>query len=200
MDFVTRFGLSKTRFTSLMMLLLLVLGMTSYLAIPKRENPEITIRTAVVAASFDGMAPTRIENLIAIPMERKIREIGEVEDIETLITTGQVLLYVTLYDTVYGSDIESAWEDLRNKMQAVQAELPDGTSEPMVNSDYGDVSIATVALTGDGFSLAELEDKAEELRTALFHVDGITKVSLYGVQEERIWLEVDVRKLAAVGV
>ena len=200
MDFLTRFGLLKNRFTLLMMVAILALGTLSYAGIPKRENPEITIRTAVVAASFDGMAPLRMEELIAIPIERKIREIGEVEDIETIITTGQVLVYVNLYDTIYGTDIDAAWEDLRNKMQAVRSELPDGTSEPNVNTDYGDVAIATVAITGDGFSLAELEDVAEDLRTALFRVDGITKVSFFGIQDERVWLEVDIRKLAAVGV
>ncbi|MEM9761249.1 MAG: efflux RND transporter permease subunit [Pseudomonadota bacterium] len=200
MDFLTRFGLEKNRFTTLMMLAILTMGLLAYAGIPKRENPEITIRTAVVAASFDGMAPFRVEELIAIPIERKIREIGEVEDIETIITNGQALIYVNLYDAVYGADIETAWEDLRNKMQQVTSELPDGTGEPLVNTDYGDVAIATVAITGDGFSLAELEDTAEDLRTALFRVDGITKVSFYGVQDQRIWLEVDIRKLAAVGV
>ena len=200
MDFLTRFGLLKSRLTSLMMIFILAMGLLSYVDIPKRENPEITIRTAVVIANFEGMAPGRMEQLIAIPLERKIREIGEVEDIETIITSGQVLLYVELFDTIYGSDIDNAWEDLRNKMQAVQAELPEGTSGPFVNSDYGDVSIATVAITGDGYSLAEIEDVAEDLRTDLFRVDGVTKVSFSGVQEERIWLEVDIRKLAAVGV
>lgn len=200
MDFLTRFGLLKSRLTVLMMVFILALGAMSYLGIPKRENPEITIRTAVVAASFEGMAPARMEQLIAIPIERKIREIGDVEDIETIITDGQVLIYVDLFDTVSGTDIDAAWEDLRNKMQQVSDELPDGTSQPAVNSDYGDVAIATVAVTGDGFSLAEIEDVAEDLRTALFRVEGITKVSFSGVQEERIWLEVDIRKLAAVGV
>ncbi|MEM7169052.1 MAG: efflux RND transporter permease subunit [Pseudomonadota bacterium] len=200
MDFLTRFGLEKTRFTVLMMLAILALGLMSYMGIPKRENPEITIRTAAVAVAFDGMSPLRLEELIAIPIERRIREIGEVEDIETIITTGQVLIYVDLFDTIYGADIDSAWEDLRNKMQAVRVELPEGTSEPRVNTEYGDVSIATVALTGDGYSMAEMEDVAEDLRTTLFRVDGVTKVSLYGVQEERVWLEVDIRKLAAVGI
>ncbi|MEO0681103.1 MAG: efflux RND transporter permease subunit [Pseudomonadota bacterium] len=200
MDLLTRFGLEKGRFTVLMMFAILAMGALSYLSIPKRENPEITIRTAVVAAAFDGMSPLRLEELIAIPIERKIREIGEVEDIETVITTGQVLIYATLYDAIQGQDIEDAWEDLRNRMQAVQADLPEGTQTPQVNTDYGDVAVATVALTGDGFSMAEIEDVADDLRTALYRLDGVTTVDLYGVQDERIWLEVDIRKLAAVGV
>jgi multidrug efflux pump subunit AcrB len=200
MDFLTRFGLLKSRLTALMMIFILAMGLMSYVGIPKRENPELTIRTGVVIANFEGMAPARMEQLIAIPIERKIREIGEVEDIEAIITSGQVLLYVDLFNTLYGADIDNAWEDLRNKMQAIQAELPEGTSGPFVNSDYGDVSIATVAVTGDGYTLAEIEDVAEDLRTELFRVEGVTKVSFSGAQEERIWLEVDIRKLAAVGV
>ncbi|MEM7745428.1 MAG: efflux RND transporter permease subunit [Pseudomonadota bacterium] len=200
MDLLTRFGLEKSRFTVLMMLLIVAMGVLAYAGIPKREDPEITIRTAVVIATFDGMSPERVENLLAIPIERQIREIGEIEDIETIVTSGQVLVYVHLYDTVYGGDIEAAWEDLRNQMVDVQADLPTGTAGPFVNTEYGDVAIATVALTGDGFSLAELDDVAEDLRTALFRVSGITKVSFYGQQAERIWLEVDIRKIAAVGI
>ena len=200
MDFLTRFGLEKSRMTYLVMTLILIMGATSYLNLPKRADPAITIRTAAIQATFEGMAPTRIEDLIAIPIERKIREIGEVEDIETIITNGQVLLYATLYDAVGGADIETAWEDLRNKMDDVIAELPDGTSGPFVNTDYGDVAIATVALAGDGFELAYLEDVAEDLRKDLYRVPGITKVTFYGEQDERIWLDLDTRKLASIGV
>lgn len=200
MDIITRFGLDKSRFTCLSMALILIVGMLSYLSIPKREDPEITIRTAVVISTFDGMSPERVEDLIAIPMERKIREIGEVEDIETIITSGQALIYVHLYDATYGADVENAWEDLRNKMEDVVGELPDGTTAPSVSTDYGDVSIATIAVTGEGFSLAEIEDVSDDLRKDLYRVDGITKVTLYGEQDERIWLDLDIRKLASVGV
>lgn len=200
MDALTRFGLDKSRFTVFVMLALLCLGSFSYLGLPKREDPEITIRTAVVFAEFGGMAPRRVENLIAVPLERKIREIGEVEDIETIISSGEVEIKVHLYDQIYGDGIEAAWEDLRNKMDDVVTDLPEGTAGPFVNTDYGDVSIATVAITGDGFTLAELDDIAEDLRTALFRVDGVSKVSFHGQQEERIWLEVDIRKLASIDV
>ncbi|MEL7524183.1 MAG: efflux RND transporter permease subunit [Pseudomonadota bacterium] len=200
MDFLTRFGLEKSRMTYLVMTLLLIMGASSYLNLPKRADPAITIRTAAIQATFEGMAPTRIEDLIVIPIERKIREIGEVEDIETIITNGQVLFYATLYDTVYAADIESAWEDLRNKMEDVVADLPEGTNGPFVNTDYGDVAIATVALTGDGFELAYLKDVAEDLRKDLYRVPGITKVTFYGEQDERIWLDLDTRKLASIGV
>ncbi|MEM6904048.1 MAG: efflux RND transporter permease subunit, partial [Pseudomonadota bacterium] len=196
---ITVFGLEKSRFTYLLMALILLAGLGAYFDIPKRENPAITIRTAAVSASYEGMAPERVEELIAIPMERKLREIGEIEDIRTTVMNGELLIYVDLYDEVPVDDIENAWEDLRNKMGDVVAELPDGTQGPFVNTDYGDVAIATIGITGDGFTLAQVEDIAEELRRELYLLDGIAKVTLHGDQEERIWLDLDIRRLASVG-
>ena len=199
MDFLTRFGIEKSRFTVLTMLAILLAGAFTYIQLPKRENPAITIRSAVVTAQFPGMKPERMEELVATPIERKIREIGEIEDIETLIFTGSLKITVTLYDSVPGQKIPAVMQDLRNKMAEI-TDLPDGTVGPQTNTDYGDVAIATVAVTGDGFSLAEVEDIAEEFRKYLYGIDGITKVKLHGMQDERVWLELDPRRIAAVGV
>lgn len=200
MDALTRFGLEKSRFTYLVMAVVIALGAMSYLTLPKRENPVVTIRTAAIQANFPGMAPERFENLVAVPIERKIREIGAVEDIETVITAGQGLFKAHLYDTVDGPGIAEAWEELRNKMDDVVREIPSGVQGPFVNTDFGDVAVATVAVTGDGFTLAQIEDIAEGLQRRLYQLDGITEVSLSGQQDERIWLELDNRKLASVGV
>ncbi|MEL7048622.1 MAG: efflux RND transporter permease subunit, partial [Pseudomonadota bacterium] len=195
MDFITRFGLSVSRFTILVMAVVIAMGVSAYNALPKRENPAITIRIAAVIAEFKGMAPERVENLIADPIERKIREIGEVEDIQTTITTGQAIFKVHLFDSVRTADIEPAWEDLRNKMQSVTSELPDGTEGPFTNTDYGDVSVATIAVTGDGFELSQIEVAAEDLQRELYRIEGVTKVDLYGEQDQRIWLDLNNRKL-----
>ncbi|MDF1778923.1 MAG: efflux RND transporter permease subunit [Rhizobiaceae bacterium] len=200
MDFLTRFGIAKSRLTILIMIVLIVQGLLAYGAMPKRENPAITIRSAVVTVDFDGMAPDRMENLIVKPIERKLREIGEIEDINSLISTGHAVVTVTVYNYVTAVELNSVFENIRNKMDDLKPKLPSGTEGPFVNTDYGDVSIATVAVTGEGFSDAELRDSADDLREYLYEVQGISKIALFGVQEERIWLELDTRKLAAVGV
>ena len=200
MNFLTALGLNKARLTILVMIGLIVQGLLTYTQIPKRENPAITIRNAIITAQFPGMSPERMEDLVVVPIERKVREIGEIEDIEALITTGSTKITVTAYDNIPKDDLESVFQDIRNRMEEVEQELPSGTQGPFVNTNYGDVAIATIAVTGEGFSYAEIEDAADDLRTSLYTVDGISKVSLYGVQEERIWLEIDSRKLAAIGV
>ena len=200
MEALTRFGLEKSRLTILVMIGLLIAGSLTYLNIPKRENPAITVRTAIVAAQFPGMAPERVEDLIAVPLERAAREIGEVEDIETRVLTGVAVLKLIIYDAVPEDQLVRVFQDIRNKMNDSRGDLPEGTQGPLVNTDFGDVAIATIAVTGEGFSYSEVFDAADELREGLYSVDGITKVSIFGTQEERIWLEIDTRRLAAIGV
>ncbi|MGR3623662.1 efflux RND transporter permease subunit [Pseudophaeobacter sp.] len=200
MDGLARFGIEKSRLTLLVMVGLLLIGWLSFIGLPKRENPAITIRTVNITAMFPGMSPERVENLIAIPLERAAREIGEVEDITTLVVTGQVTMSVVVGDGIPVDDLEQVFTDIRTRMDSTPSELPDGTQGPFVNTNYGDVAIATIAVTGEGFSYAEISDAAEDLQTGLYQVDGVTKVTLSGEQDERIWLELDSRRLASVGV
>ncbi|MFZ3338580.1 MAG: efflux RND transporter permease subunit, partial [Xanthobacteraceae bacterium] len=135
---------------------LLAAGIAFYPNFPKREDPVVVIRTAVVTAQFPGLAPERIENLVAVPIERKIRELAEVKDIRTLATEGSLIIYVDLKDEV--GNVNAAWQRLRDKMDDVKVELPNGVIGPFVNSDFGDVSIATIAITAEGFSPRQMKD------------------------------------------
>jgi multidrug efflux pump subunit AcrB len=197
-NFLTRFGLERSRFTVTVMVGLLVFGIALYPNFPKREDPVVVIRTAVVSAQFPGMAPERMENLVAVPIERKIRELSEVKDVRTLATEGSLIVYVDLKDEV--GNVNATWQRLRDKMDDVKVELPDGTLGPFVNSDFGDVAIATIAITAEGFSFRDMKDAADDFRKKLYQLQGVAKVDLLGVQDERVWLEIDTRKLASVGV
>lgn len=200
MNFLTGFGLKHSRLTILVMVALILQGLIVYSGLSKREDPAITIRTAVVSAQFPGMAPERMEDLIVTPIERKAREIAEIDDIKTLITTGSAVINLEVSDSISTADVDAVFQDIRNKMQNLSDELPQGTKGPFINTDYGDVSIASVAVTGEGYTYAEIYDAADLLRDKIYTLDGIGRVTLYGEQEERIWLEIDSRKLAAVGV
>ena len=200
MEGLTRFGIEKSRLTILAMIGIILIGLMTYFSLPKRENPAITIRNAIVIAQFPGMSPERAEDLLAIPLERAARELSQVEDISTLVTVGQVKLTVDLLESLSAEELDTAFQDLRTKMEETESELPDGAYGPFVNTNYGDVAIATIAVTGEGFDYAELTDAAEDLQQGLYRIDGITKVSLSGEQDERIWLEIDSRRLASVGV
>ena len=198
MDLLTAFGLRRSRFTILVMVSLIAAGIGLYPNFPKREDPVVVIRTAVVSAAFAGMSPERVENLIAVPIERKVREIAEVKDIRTLVTEGTLIVYVDLKDEV--PNVDQVWQRLRDKMNDVKTELPGGTFGPLVNSDFGDVAIASIAITAEGFSLREIKDVADDFRRKLYGLMGVAKVELFGVQDERVWLDIDTQKLASVGL
>ncbi len=197
MTFLTELGLTKARFTMLLMVALVISGALLYADFPKREDPEILIRTAIVDARYPGMTPENVEQLIAERIERKIREIKEVDEISTVLKTGSMRTYVSLKDEI--TDLDPVWQELCDKMEEAERDVPDGTFGPFVNTDFGEVAIATIAMTAEGFDYREMEVTAKELQRQLYTVDGISKVEISGVQEERIWLEFDPRRLGSIG-
>ena len=103
MDYLARIAIEKSRLTLLVMIGLLLLGFLSYTEIPKRENPTITVRTSVVTAYHPGMDTEQMEELVAIPIERSMRELGEVEEIDTVVMSGAAIFKVVLRDSVPAS-------------------------------------------------------------------------------------------------
>ncbi len=194
---LSAFALNNKALCLFFTLLVLVAGPLSFQTHPSREDPEISIRTAVVTARFPGMSPVRVENLITRKLEEKLREIPEVEHIDSTVQNGFTIVRVTVYERY--SDMAPIWIDLRNKMDDVKGDLPDGTQAPL-NDDYGDVSMATIAMTGEGFSLSEMREAARETRNKLYQVPGVRKIRLYGVEPERIFVEVDNIRLSQYGV
>jgi multidrug efflux pump len=194
MEKITRFAIANTQFSVLILLFVFFFGISTYRTMPSQEDPEITIRDAQVTAIFPGLSIRMTEELIAKPIERKIREMPEVEDIKTTVQPGYVLVQPKLYDRYF--DLAPIWQDLRNKMNDVKPFLPKGTQGPVVNDDYGDVASATIALHGEGFTLAELDELARNIKDRLGSVTGVSKVDLYGIQQERFFIDINMDRLA----
>jgi multidrug efflux pump subunit AcrB len=182
-------------------LLVIVGGAYAFKALPKLEDPFITIREAVVSAKYPGMPVEQVERLIVRPIEEKIRSMGEVDDIENSTSkVGECLIHVTIKDEIPSENLPQVWKLLRNKMHDVIPDLPDGTIGPMVDDTFGDTSVATIALWSDGFSMAEMHEAARQVREHLNLMEGIQKVDLTGVQDERIYIEVSNAKITQLGI
>lgn len=186
MDKLTRFALSNTRFTQVFIIMLFIVGVSTFLKSPSKEDPEILIRNAVVVAQFPGMSPDRIEKLITKPLEREIKQIPEVSEIKSWVRTGVTQINVSVHDKYF--NLQPIWDTLRNRMEEIESKLPEGTYGPYVNDEFGRVYSATIALTGDDFSPREKRRMAEFLQDKLSTYSTISQVALYGVQEERIWM------------
>jgi multidrug efflux pump subunit AcrB len=182
-------------------LLVIVGGIYAFIDLPKLEDPFITIREAVVVAKYPGMPVEQVERLITRPIEEEIRSMGEVDDIEDATSeVGQSMIHVTIKDEIPSEDLPAVWKLLRNRMNDVKPDLPEGTIGPMVDDTFGDTSVATIALWSDGFSMAEMHETARQIREHLNLMVGIMKVDMTGVQDERIYIEVQNAKITQLGI
>ena len=196
---LTRIALDNRALFLAVMLICLFAGPISFLTHPSREDPEITIRTAQVRATYPGMPADRVEDLITRRLEEKIREIAEVWHIRSTSSTGKALISVEVRDQY--TDMSQIWTDLRNKMQDVTGELPDGTAGPFVDDDQGNVAMATIALTAEGFENWEMREAAKQLRRLIYaEVPDVRKVELFGVEEQRVFVEFDNVRISQLGV
>jgi multidrug efflux pump subunit AcrB len=198
---ITAFALNNSRTVIMTLLLVIVGGFFAFIKLPKLEDPFITIREAVVAAKYPGMPVEQVERLITRPIEEKIRSMGEIDKIkDSTSKVGECLIHVVLKDEVPSENLPATWKLLRNRMNDVKPELPEGTLGPMVDDTFGDTSVATIALWSDGFSMAEMHETARQIRERLNMMKGIQKVDLTGVQDERIYLEVSSARIAQLGI
>ena len=197
MSALTALGLRRSRITVLVMMLVLAVGALSYGGLPKREDPAITVRTAIVVAANPGLELEQLEELVALPLEEAARAIPGVDEVRTQLTRGAAILQVDVADAVPEAELKRVFDEIRDDMATLP--MPEGTRGPVVNSDFGDVAAATVAVTGAGFALPEVEDVALALRDRLYALDAVAAVTLHGLQGEVITLELDRARLAAVG-
>ena len=197
MDRITLFSINNPRASILAMVFIVIIGIQTFSDMPSQEDPEVTIREAQVSVYFPGMPTDLIENLIAKPLEKKIKEIPQIEKINTTIKTGEVLIKPKIYDRYF--DIAPIWQDLRNKMNDIKSDLPEGSIGPNVNTDFGRVSVATIAMTGDGFTMKEMREIALHLQDQIGAMNSVAKVDVMGVQQERIYLDINAARLAHYG-
>ncbi|MFK7944803.1 MAG: efflux RND transporter permease subunit, partial [Paracoccaceae bacterium] len=142
---------------------------------------------------------TRIAGLLSSDLAEKIREIPAVKTIDTITSTGHSLITLTVYDKY--TDMSPIWTDLRNKMRDAAGSMPEGTRGPIVFDDQGNVAMATIAMTADGFSNAEMYEAAKSFRRLVYaRVPGVRKVSIYGNQDQRVFVEFDNIRLARLGL
>ena len=189
----------KNNRTSILVLLLIVfLGLQSFLTLPRLEDPEIVIRTAMVATPFPGAPPLKVEQLVTDKLEKKIREMEEVDQVDSQSMAGMSLIFVNIQERY--KDMKPIWQKLRNKLKDAQPDLPEGVPEPTINDEFGDVFGVVAALIGDGFTYREIKDAADRARDELLKVEDTAKVELFGVQNERIFVDFSNARCAQYGL
>ncbi len=198
MDGITRFSLDNPRLTLVFIILVIVAGFGQFINFPRQEDPPILIREVVVTAQYPGMSAEDIELLITRHIEAELRAMPEIDDIWSDSKNGVAIIHADTADEY--NDVEAIWQKVRNRMLDLAPSLPPGTIGPVVNDEFGLVAVATIALSADGFGMDEMRDVAWELRDRLYELEGIRKIELWGIHQERVFLEYSSAKLAQLGV
>ena len=195
------FAMKNRLITMIVILASLVGGWNAYKNMSRFEDPEFTIRTAVIITQYPGATPTEVANEITEPLESAIQQMQEVESLKSTSSAGLSRINVEIKYEFSPSKaaLQAIWSKLRNKVNDAQSSLPPGVIASIVNDDFGDVYGVYFLLTGDGYTYKELEDYAKKLRTDLLSVEGVAKVSLSGLQKEAIYVEVSRERAAALG-
>ncbi len=196
------FAMKNRLITIIVILASLIGGWNAYKNMSRFEDPEFTIRTAVIITQYPGATPTEVANEITDPLETAIQQLQEVDGLKSTSSAGlsRINVDIKYQFSPTKESLQSVWSKLRNKVNDVQSSLPPGAKTSIVNDDFGDVYGVYYLLTGDGYSYKELENYAKKLRTSVLTVDGVAKVALSGLQKEAIYVEVSRERAAALGL
>lgn len=175
-------------------------GLWSYFHLGRSEDPDFTIRQAVVTAAWPGASAQQITQQVTDPLEKKLQDTKGLDYIKSFTHDGKTVIYVNLKDSVPKEEMQTRWHEIRNLVNDEWGSLPAGVMGPYINDRFDDVYGSIYAVTGDGFSYEEKRKYAENIRRRLTGVEDVQKVELLGVQKQEIYVEMDQNKLASFGM
>ncbi|MEL7500439.1 MAG: efflux RND transporter permease subunit [Planctomycetota bacterium] len=193
-----------------MIAMLTVWGAMTFVEMPRREDPQFTIRTCVVATAWPGAPAIKVEELITDKIESSLDGLEEVDKLESTTINGLSTVYVDLTEDVPVAAIQNVWDKVRAKVDLV--EMPTDRIRPIVNDDFGDTSVMVVAiyqrpLEGQAqvddrvrYTPREMEVFAERIRDSARLLPGVADIEIYGIQNEAIYIETDLGNWAQVNL
>jgi len=202
---LTRFNLSRwalehPALTRYLMVVLMVLGMASYFQLGQDEDPPFTFRAMVVRAYWPGATAAQVAEQVTDKIERTLQEVPYADKIRSYSKPGEAQIIFQIKDNSKPGDVPQIWYAVRKKIGDIRGSLPPGVVGPFFNDEFGDVYGVIYALGGQGFTPAEIKTQADNLRQQLLRVPDVAKVELFGVQDEKVFVEVSSKKLAQTGL
>lgn len=175
-------------------------GFLSYQQLGRAEDPFFTVKVVNVSAVWPGATAADMQTQVADPIEKKLQELPFFEKVQTYSKPSFTAMQVTFRDSTPPKEVPYLFYLLRKKLADVQPQLPSNLLGPVINDEFSDVDSILYMMSGDGTDYAQLKKAAEGMRQRLLKVPGVTKVDLYGVQDEKIYVEFSHAKLATLGI
>ena len=188
------FFIKRHRLTYLLIIMILIWGGIAYSELPRELNPKVTIPYGMVMTTYSGASPEEVESLITDEMETKLDELEDIKNISSYSGLGYSMVFVE-FDT--GVDMDDMLQKMRDKVSAIQPELPDGADTPVV-SDFktNNSPIMIINIAGD-YDFAELKKIAEKIKGHMEKISNVSDIDIIGGLEREIKVTIDPQKLAA---
>jgi multidrug efflux pump subunit AcrB len=197
---LTDFSLRNRTLITVLTVVTVYAGMKAFNGLPRLEDPEFTIKEALVVTNYPGATSYEVEEEVSDELELAIQKLGKIKKLESRNTPGKSTITVEMRSTVSSAALPQVWDELRRKVGDAQANLPPGAGPSLVIDDYSDVYGVFLALHGDEYSYRELYDYAKLLRRELVLVKDVAKVELFGVVPEVVYVEFDRQRIAQIGI
>ena len=172
----------------------------AYETLGREEDPKFTIKTMIVQQRWPGSTVEDMLNQVTERLEKELKQIDALDYTKSYTTPGQTTIFVNLKDTTKPDEIPWLFYQVRKHIQDIQYTLPADVQPPAFNDEFGDVYGNIYGFTSDGLSQRQLRDYVEQVRSAVLTVPSIGKVTVIGAEDEVIYLDISIRKLAALGL
>ena len=197
---LSAWALTHRQMVLFLIIVLMGAGVLSYLNLGRAEDPDFTFKVMVVRTLWPGATAQEVEQELTERIEKKLQETPWVDVLRSASKPGDSMVFVLLKDYTPKKEVPEAWRQVRKKLDDIRHTLPEGVRGPFPNDEFGDVQINIFALTGDGFDLAALRRYADQAAMGLKQVPDVRRIELFGVQDEKIYLEVAPNRLANLGI
>jgi len=197
---LAKIAIEKKTVSYFVTFLLVVGGIASFFSLGQLEDPEFSIKTAVIVTKYPGASAAEVELEVTDRIEIALQQMKTIDYLKSFSAPGFSQIWVNIKPQYWSDKLPQVWDEMRRKIREIETTLPPGCQRPMVNDDFGDVYGLLLAITGDGFSYAEMETAAKNLKKELSLVAGVARVELWGVQPKVIYLESSETQLSQLGV
>lgn len=197
---IAAFALKNQRLMIAAAFLIIVFGILSFFSLGRLENPEYTIKTALIITPYPGASPLEAEEEVTEVIERAVQALGEIKEIRSWSQAGVSYVFVDIKDRFTVRELPQIWDKLRKRVGETAGRLPPGAGPPRIIDDFGDEYGVFFALHGEGYSYAQLKEYADSLKKELLLCEDVAQIALWGEQPERIYLEIQRARLAELGI
>ncbi|KGK14472.1 multidrug transporter AcrB [Vibrio navarrensis] len=191
----------KNRVISWLFIIILAIGgVTSFLNLGRLEDPAFTIKDAMIIATYPGATSKEVEEELTYPLEKEIRQLPYIDHITSTSSNGMSQIMVSMKMDYGPDELPQIWDEMRRKINDLKPTLPSGVQSLQIIDDFGDVYGVMIMLSGDGYNYVELKRYADHLTRELELINGVGKVAIAGDQQEMLFVEISLDRLAALNL